>query len=91
VKLLELWKSLMTVVLASSFAVCSLVWVRLCSVKQWCVVVGSRHSLTCQALYFTYWYLKEEQAKRIGLFISFGALAGALGGLISVSLKQYLA
>lgn len=35
------------------------------------------------ALTFSYWYTKPEMAKRIGIFISAGSLAGAFGGLIA--------
>lgn len=35
------------------------------------------------ALHLTYWYTKSDLAKRIGLFISAGAVSGAFGGLIS--------
>ncbi len=35
------------------------------------------------ALYFSYWYKKNEIAKRVSFFIGAGALAGAFGGLIS--------
>lgn len=35
------------------------------------------------ALTFSYWYTKPEMAKRIGLFICAGSLAGAFGGLIA--------
>jgi hypothetical protein len=35
------------------------------------------------ALYFSYWYKKDEIAKRISFFIGAGALSGAFGGLIS--------
>ncbi|KAL7411142.1 major facilitator superfamily domain-containing protein [Mrakia frigida] len=40
------------------------------------------------AFYLTYWYKKEELAKRVGLFISAGSLAGAFGGLISFGVSS---
>ncbi|KAM0751708.1 MFS general substrate transporter [Meredithblackwellia eburnea MCA 4105] len=40
------------------------------------------------ALYFTYFYLPNEVSKRIGLFISAGAVAGAFGGLISFGVSS---
>lgn len=35
------------------------------------------------AFYLTLWYLKGELAKRVGLFISAGSVAGAFSGLIA--------
>lgn len=35
------------------------------------------------ALHLSMWYTKGELAKRVGLFISGGSLAGAFGGLIA--------
>ncbi|PVF99566.1 MFS general substrate transporter [Serendipita vermifera] len=35
------------------------------------------------ALYYSMWYRKDEVAKRLGLFIGAGVLAGAFGGLIA--------
>ncbi|GAA5856467.1 hypothetical protein JCM8547_008756 [Rhodosporidiobolus lusitaniae] len=40
------------------------------------------------ALYFTYWYRKNEIAKRIGLFISAGSLAGAFSGIIAYGVAR---
>jgi len=40
------------------------------------------------ALYFTLWYTRKELSKRIGLFISAGALAGAFSGLISYGVAK---
>ena len=40
------------------------------------------------ALYFSFWYRKSEIAKRIGLFIACGALAGAFGGLIAYAVQK---
>ncbi|POY71015.1 hypothetical protein BMF94_5940 [Rhodotorula taiwanensis] len=40
------------------------------------------------AFYLTLWYLKSELAKRIGLFISAGSLAGAFGGLIAYGVAK---
>lgn len=40
------------------------------------------------ALYFSYWYKRTELAKRVGLFIACGALAGAFAGLISFGVSH---
>ncbi|GAA6041223.1 hypothetical protein JCM8097_008351 [Rhodosporidiobolus ruineniae] len=40
------------------------------------------------ALFFTFWYRKNEIAKRIGLFISAGSLAGAFSGLIAYGVAR---
>ena len=47
--------------------------------------VGIGEAMFGQAvpLYFSYWYTKKEIAKRLALYISAGALAGAFGGLIA--------
>ncbi|KAK7060032.1 major facilitator superfamily domain-containing protein [Favolaschia claudopus] len=52
------------------------------------VGVGEAMFGQAMALYFTYWYLPHELSKRIGLFISAGALAGAFGGLISYGVAR---
>ena len=38
--------------------------------------------------YTSLWYLKREQAFRLGFFWSFSALAGAFGGLIAYAIAQ---
>jgi MFS family permease len=38
--------------------------------------------------YTSLWYLRKEQAIRLGFFWSFSALAGAFGGLIAYSIAQ---
>lgn len=47
--------------------------------------VGVGESLFGQAmaLHLSYWYTKRDLARRIGFFISAGAVSGAFGGLIS--------
>lgn len=47
--------------------------------------VGIGESMFGQAMAFhlSLWYTKKDLAKRVGLFISAGALSGAFGGLIS--------
>ncbi|KAI5479118.1 high-affinity nicotinic acid transporter [Pseudohyphozyma bogoriensis] len=52
------------------------------------VGVGEAMFGQSMALYFTYWYRSSELSKRIGLFISAGALAGAFGGLISFGVSS---
>ncbi|KAK4698779.1 hypothetical protein P7C70_g7490, partial [Phenoliferia sp. Uapishka_3] len=54
------------------------------------VFVGLGEALFGQAmaLYFTYWYLPTEVAKRVGLFIAAGSLSGAFGGLISYGVSS---
>ncbi|KAL7419304.1 hypothetical protein Q5752_006141 [Cryptotrichosporon argae] len=47
------------------------------------VGVGEAMFGQAMALHLTYWYTKEDLAKRIGLFISAGSLSGAFGGLIA--------
>ncbi|GAA5861871.1 hypothetical protein JCM1840_006860 [Sporobolomyces johnsonii] len=52
--------------------------------------VGVGEALFGQAMAFhlTLWYTKRELAKRIGLFISAGSLAGAFSGLISYGVNK---
>ncbi|GAA6005448.1 hypothetical protein JCM10207_002985 [Rhodosporidiobolus poonsookiae] len=50
--------------------------------------VGEAGFGQAMALYFTYWYRKNEIAKRIGLFISAGSLAGAFSGLIAYGVAR---
>ena len=38
--------------------------------------------------YISLWYRRKEQARRLGFFWSFPALAGALGGLIAFGTGQ---
>ncbi|KAL8291700.1 hypothetical protein RQP46_001958 [Phenoliferia psychrophenolica] len=52
------------------------------------VGVGEALFGQAMALYFTYWYLPNEVAKRIGLFIAAGSLSGAFGGLISFGVSS---
>lgn len=40
------------------------------------------------AFHLSLWYTKHDLAKRVGLFISAGALAGAFGGLISFGVNS---
>lgn len=40
------------------------------------------------AFHLSLWYTKKDLAKRVGLFISAGALAGAFGGLISFGVSS---
>ncbi|BEJ00154.1 hypothetical protein CcaverHIS631_0500110 [Cutaneotrichosporon cavernicola] len=40
------------------------------------------------ALLFSFWYTKPELAKRVGIFISAGSLAGAFGGLIAFGINS---
>ncbi|WRT64333.1 uncharacterized protein IL334_001265 [Kwoniella shivajii] len=47
------------------------------------VGIGEAMFGQAMALHLSYWYTKQELAKRVGLFISAGALSGAFGGLIS--------
>lgn len=47
------------------------------------VGVGEAFFGQAMALYLTYFYTKHDLAKRIGFFISAGAVSGAFGGLIS--------
>ncbi|GAA5892237.1 hypothetical protein JCM8208_001489 [Rhodotorula glutinis] len=52
------------------------------------VGVGEACFGQAMALYFTMWYTRKELSKRIGLFISAGALAGAFSGLISYGVAK---
>jgi MFS family permease len=40
------------------------------------------------AFHLSLWYTKRDLAKRVGLFISAGALSGAFGGLISFGVSS---
>jgi len=40
------------------------------------------------AFHLSLWYTKQDLAKRIGLFISAGALSGAFGGLIAFGVNH---
>jgi hypothetical protein len=51
------------------------------------------HGSILVAFHLSLWYTKKDLAKRIGLFISAGALSGAFGGLIAFgvnSMKHWL-
>lgn len=52
--------------------------------------VGVGESMFGQAMAFhlSLWYTKQDLAKRVGLFISAGALSGAFGGLISYGVSS---
>ncbi|KAI9638179.1 major facilitator superfamily domain-containing protein [Dioszegia hungarica] len=52
--------------------------------------VGIGEAMFGQAMAFhlSLWYTKRDLAKRVGLFISAGALAGAFGGLISFGVSS---
>ncbi|GAA5900441.1 hypothetical protein JCM6882_001247 [Rhodosporidiobolus microsporus] len=50
--------------------------------------VGESFFGQAMALYFTFWYRKNEIAKRIGLFISAGSVAGAFSGLIAYGVAR---
>jgi MFS family permease len=52
--------------------------------------VGIGEAMFGQAmgLHLSFWYTKRDLAKRIGLFISAGALAGAFGGLIAFAVQH---
>jgi len=52
------------------------------------VGVGEAMFGQSMALYFSYWYKKDEIAKRISFFIGAGALSGAFGGLISYGVSS---
>ncbi|GAA5870519.1 hypothetical protein JCM16303_001509 [Sporobolomyces ruberrimus] len=52
------------------------------------VGVGEAMFGQAMAFHLTLWYKKEELAKRIGLFISAGAVAGAFSGLISFGVNH---
>lgn len=45
------------------------------------VGVGEAMFGQAMALHLSFWYTKSDLAKRVGLFISAGALSGAFGGL----------
>lgn len=44
---------------------------------------GQAVALTC-----SFWYTKKEMAKRVGIFICAGSLAGAFGGLIAFGVQK---
>lgn len=54
------------------------------------LVVGLGEAMFGQAvaLLFSIWYTKPELAKRVGIFISAGSLAGAFGGLIAFGVNS---
>ncbi|OWZ39201.1 high-affinity nicotinic acid transporter [Cryptococcus neoformans C23] len=52
------------------------------------VGVGESMFGQAMALHFSFWYTKSDLAKRVGLFISAGAVSGAFGGLISFGVSS---
>lgn len=53
------------------------------------VLIGAAEGLTqINTVFITMWYTKEEIATRTGLWISFGALAGAFNGLIAWGIQH---
>lgn len=52
------------------------------------VGVGEAMFGQAMAFYLSLWYSKHDLAKRVGLFISAGAVAGAFGGLISFGVNN---
>lgn len=54
------------------------------------LAVGAGEALFGQAiaLYFSYWYAKDEIAVRISIFIGAGALSGAIGGLVAFGISS---
>ncbi|WVR06040.1 hypothetical protein IAU60_003068 [Kwoniella sp. DSM 27419] len=52
------------------------------------VGIGEAMFGQAMALHLSYWYTKRDLAKRVGLFISAGALSGAFGGLISFGVSS---
>ncbi|BGO88676.1 hypothetical protein NBRC10512v2_000621 [Rhodotorula toruloides] len=50
--------------------------------------VGEAFFGQAMALYLSFWYTKQELAKRIGLFIAAGSLAGAFSGLIAAGVSK---
>jgi len=40
------------------------------------------------AFHLSLWYTKKDLAKRVGLFISAGALSGAFGGLLAFGVSS---
>jgi MFS family permease len=54
------------------------------------LIVGLGEAMFGQAvaLLFSFWYTKPELAKRVGIFISAGSLAGAFGGLIAFGVNS---
>lgn len=52
------------------------------------VGVGEAFFGQAMAFHLSLWYTKKDLAKRVGLFISAGALSGAFGGLISFGVSS---
>ncbi|WVO16886.1 hypothetical protein L204_104572 [Cryptococcus depauperatus] len=52
------------------------------------VGVGEAMFGQAMALHLSFWYTKSDLAKRVGLFISAGAVSGAFGGLISFGVSN---
>ncbi|TYJ54827.1 hypothetical protein B9479_004498 [Cryptococcus floricola] len=52
------------------------------------VGVGEAMFGQAMALHLSFWYTKSDLAKRVGLFISAGAVSGAFGGLISYGVSS---
>ncbi|WWC86436.1 uncharacterized protein L201_001313 [Kwoniella dendrophila CBS 6074] len=52
------------------------------------VGIGEAMFGQAMALHLSYWYCKSDLSKRVGLFISAGALAGAFGGLLSFGVSS---
>ncbi|WVQ83605.1 hypothetical protein IAT38_005746 [Cryptococcus sp. DSM 104549] len=52
------------------------------------VGVGEAMFGPAMGLHLSYWYTKTELAKRIGMFISAGAVSGAFGGLIAFGVSS---
>lgn len=50
--------------------------------------IGEAFFGQAMALLLSYWYTKHDLAKRVGLFISAGAVAGAFGGLIAYGVSS---
>lgn len=50
--------------------------------------VGEAFFGQAMALHLSFWYTKHDLAKRVGIFISAGALAGAFGGLIAFGVSS---
>ncbi|KIR52877.1 high-affinity nicotinic acid transporter [Cryptococcus gattii Ru294] len=52
------------------------------------VGIGESMFGQAMALHLSFWYTKHDLAKRVGLFISAGAVSGAFGGLISYGVSS---
>ncbi|WVQ82750.1 hypothetical protein IAT38_004882 [Cryptococcus sp. DSM 104549] len=52
------------------------------------VGVGESMFGQAMALHLSFWYTKSDLAKRVGLFISAGAVSGAFGGLIAFGVSS---